>query len=276
MKSGPKYDRGFSLLEMVIVIGIIAVLATLGFIGFGAVRRGQETRNTKANLEIARSMFNAFVNSAQAGGNTLSKDLSTGTQTNFYIRLAPPDWLYNVVAYGGATATVNYENLKTTDAAYARSIDFYNVPRREGDVLTGTPIPMNVPTTAFTAEDTAAWVGQWQLANTVKTLRRLKNSPDAKAMWSTLRPNQIIRVGSDDFLIDAWGRPLMFVPGSGVRGVMFGEGTTTNGYVKADPTAGGSLEAQALRSPDGRAFWMSSGPDGNFQTHDDNVYSFDN
>jgi type II secretory pathway pseudopilin PulG len=32
----------------------------------------------------------------------------------------------------------------------------------------------------------------------------------------------------------------------------------------------------ALRSPDRRPFWASAGPDGKYETHDDNVYSFGN
>ena len=37
----------------------------------------------------------------------------------------------------------------------------------------------------------------------------------------------------------------------------------------------GTLEP-TLRSPDHRPFWMSTGPDGRYETHDDNIYSFGN
>jgi hypothetical protein len=106
----------------------------------------------------------------------------------------------------------------------------------------------------------------------------MRSSPDAKNMWSTLRESQIQHVGAlnsgEDYIIDAWGHPLLFVPGSGLRGVQFGEGPTArNGYVQ--PVTG-PIEAQGIRSPDGRAFWVSAGPDGFYDTHDDNIYSFNN
>ena len=40
----------------------------------------------------------------------------------------------------------------------------------------------------------------------------------------------------------------------------------------ADPTK----DDHTLRSPDQKPFWMSAGPDGRYDTHDDNVYSFGN
>ena len=32
----------------------------------------------------------------------------------------------------------------------------------------------------------------------------------------------------------------------------------------------------AFRSPDQQPFWVSAGPDGKYETHDDNLYSFGN
>ena len=40
-------------------------------------------------------------------------------------------------------------------------------------------------------------------------------------------------------------------------------------------SATGATE-ETLRSPDHKPFWMSAGPDGRYDTHDDNVYSFGN
>jgi hypothetical protein len=63
---------------------------------------------------------------------------------------------------------------------------------------------------------------------------------------------------------DGWGNPIIFVPasiglaGSSTQGVKLGTST----YV-------------AITSPDGRPFWASAGPDGDFATGDDNVYSFE-
>jgi prepilin-type N-terminal cleavage/methylation domain-containing protein len=295
MSRPPIQRHGFSLLELVIVIAIIALLASIGFVAFGAIRSSQDQRNTKAAMEIARSMFNAFVNSARVGGNDLTLD-ATGTSSTFYLKLAPPKWSFNGSTYsaGGVPDEIKFSERKVNSAAfsvdYEKSIDFYNVSRRDGDIKTGTPVPMNVPVLQA-GEDSSKWVAGpldgnfWQLHATAGMIRRLRSSPEAKAIWSTLRDSQIMHVGASnsgqDFILDAWNHPLLFVPGSGIRGVRYGVGSNTAStsdtpWVKGDPAGGTPLDQQAVRSPDGRAFWVSAGPDGFYDTQDDNLYSFNN
>ncbi|MEL7240437.1 MAG: hypothetical protein AAGK78_16390, partial [Planctomycetota bacterium] len=60
---------------------------------------------------------------------------------------------------------------------------------------------------------------------------------------------------------------ILFVPPEGLVG-MINEGDPTWQYDPNDPLAGDRLVAR-----DGRAFFMSAGNDGNFKTHDDNIYS---
>ena len=74
-------------------------------------------------------------------------------------------------------------------------------------------------------------------------------------------------------LADGWGNPILFVPGPdptlaqgnpnwyGLRGL-----TVNNTPLPS---------TQPIRAPNNRPFWASAGPDGNFTTHDDNLYSFD-
>jgi len=73
--------------------------------------------------------------------------------------------------------------------------------------------------------------------------------------------------------LDAWGNPVIFVPASGLNGIDLSNSAN-----------------QTIRSPDGRAFFASAGPDGIFTDPDhtdisqngykafgdDNVYSFQN
>ena len=60
------------------------------------------------------------------------------------------------------------------------------------------------------------------------------------------------------YLADPWQNPLIFVPSSGLTGV------NTEG--------GNNL---TIKSPSGRPFWASAGPDGDFSAGNDNIYSFD-
>lgn len=60
-------------------------------------------------------------------------------------------------------------------------------------------------------------------------------------------------------LLDGYENPIIVVPSGGLAGV------SLNGVVQP-----------VITSPDGKPFFASAGPDGNFQTGDDNVYSFEN
>jgi prepilin-type N-terminal cleavage/methylation domain-containing protein len=297
--------RAFSLLELMIVIVIIGVLSGILFVGFGAIRRSQDQRNTRAALEVARSLFNEYVNQARSGGNNVTS--TTGGNSQFYLRLAPSQWDFNGATFNTTPNTVDIAALRAggqTDLA--NSMDFYNVPARNGTTPTDIPLAMDVPTTEIAssknvggtdlendwfpnkASNPAKYQQRWQVWSTMQTIRRLRSSPEAKNMWSTLRESQIVHVGApdsrQDMIVDAWGHPLLFVPGTGVRGIQYGELAATNpktsrtvppSWVTVDPGTG-PLDRQGLRSPDGRGFWFSAGPDGYYDTHDDNLYSFDN
>lgn len=114
-------------------------------------------------------------------------------------------------------------------------------------------------------------------------------------------------------LLDAWGNPIIFVPASGMNvGTMHQAGKAYKAgdrvflpatlgnpqsartyYVAAVDTAATPPSADwrspnladaeprndfpaAVVSPVGRPFFASAGPDGDFATHDDNLYSFEN
>lgn len=124
--------------------------------------------------------------------------------------------------------------------------------------------------------------------------------------WSAAsKPSQL--------LLDAWGNPIIFVPASGMNvGTMH---QVAKAYKAGDrvflPSTAGNPQAAriyyvasvdttstppaadwrgpvlndadhrndfpaAVVSPVGRPFFASAGPDGNFATHEDNLYSFDN
>lgn len=83
---------------------------------------------------------------------------------------------------------------------------------------------------------------------------------------------------------DAWGNPIIFVPGSGLRvrllngqkdysdpKVITAIAISPEGRVKTDATG---LAAPYTVTP-GRPFFASAGPDGDFSKGDDNIYSFE-
>lgn len=318
MNAPPARRPGFSLIELMVVISIIGVLSVLGFVGFGAIRRSQDLRNTKATLEIARSMYNSFINAGKSGNNSLTSD-DQGKATQFYLKLAPGQWWFNPPDFASRAtpARLDVETVRASKPDYVKSIDYYNVPARfpEMPPPNGQPVPMNSPNTVLenrpmlssitvlddqalyndwlppepsgTAPASADFADRWPVRNTMLLVRRMRSSPEAKSVWSTLRESQIKHVGyapagskdvGQDFIIDSWGHPILFVPGSGLRGVEYGtgvRGSSTRGGPVA-PTSGVTLDLQGVRSPDGRGFWVSAGPDGYYDTQDDNIYSFNN
>jgi prepilin-type N-terminal cleavage/methylation domain-containing protein len=250
---------GFSLLELLIVIVIIGVLSGVLFVGFGAIRRSQDQRSTRAALEVARSMFNEYINQARAGGNNLTQT-SGGANTQFYLRLAPNSWPFNEKDFDQSPTTINVAALRAAGGAsldLANSLDYYNIPNRDGTTPTAQPLPMDVPLGAMlsyhqagatdvrnnwlpdAASNAAAYQRRWQVWNTMNMIRRMRSSPEAKNMWSTLRESQIVHLGAEnsreDFIIDSWGNPLLFVPGTGVRGIQYGEGQPPAGVPLGTP-----------------------------------------
>lgn len=99
-------------------------------------------------------------------------------------------------------------------------------------------------------------------------------------------------------VLDAWGNPILFVfpPDTqgvhalddryGLRGLSVegqpGEWRVVNPGGVESVTASAprkypsTTSEAAKRLPHFRPFWVSAGPDGDFRTHDDNIYSFDN
>jgi prepilin-type N-terminal cleavage/methylation domain-containing protein len=103
-------------------------------------------------------------------------------------------------------------------------------------------------------------------------------------------------------VLDPWRNPIIFVPSAGIhvgreyvtgrtykqgeRVFVVGANRTYYVCIAATTTADPSVTTawrnvslaanpQPIRAPDGKPFWMSAGPDGDFDTPQDNVNSFD-
>ena len=66
-------------------------------------------------------------------------------------------------------------------------------------------------------------------------------------------------------LADAWGNPILFVPAGGLK-------VYTHGSKTSNPAG---VVATIVNPVPNRPFWASAGPDGDFATGDDNIYSFE-
>jgi prepilin-type N-terminal cleavage/methylation domain-containing protein len=203
---------GFTLIEMLVVIGIILLLMTIGVLGFRSMERSNTEKATRT----------ALVN-----GEALLKEMNSV----------------------GALALIEGPADASQAPVYVTGSNVAN-PGAVGSTGSGR---------------TAA------ITNCQKMMRVLRANPKNRTAIANLPSNLLMPTPSGGtpydppVLIDAWGFPLIYVPSGGMTGVNFADNGATNQTI----TSSG-----ATNSPQNRGFWASAGPDGDFSTGGDNLYSF--
>jgi len=209
---------------------------------------------------------------------------------------------------GGGTAVAAKATHTTLQNLTNMSEELNRKNKMEGlDSIYGPPIPPAVPPAV--APETAPGnvtsdtrnqdrLGQ-AVYHTAQFMRYLGSIPDNKKILERLPSDQLLAVpASGSFsggtvVLDGWRNPILFVPPAGLanvqskqqntysstnysrgaRVVMNGEYWTAAESTSSSPTPPSWFKG--IRSPDGRAFWASAGPDGSFIDGDDNIYSFE-
>jgi hypothetical protein len=149
---------------------------------------------------------------------------------------------------------------------------------------------------------------------TAEVMRRIQSIPDNKKAIEKFPSDQLLAVPASSpyaggtVVLDGWKNPILFVPTAGLADVMpkpskgapvatyvggqnYAKGArviNSDGYYWTANTSTSSPPAapdwfRGIRSPDGRSFWASAGPDGTFGAQsdlnagsgDDNIYSFE-
>jgi prepilin-type N-terminal cleavage/methylation domain-containing protein len=240
---------GFTLLEILVVIGIILLLVSIGVIGFRAL--DQSGKVTKTTLENLRSMFNEYEQRTKLREQPASMwldDSPANPATNPNANL----WQAQVRLTG--TTSVNSGGDKRYDwgAVGNTQIVLAYVTRIPENKQVMTKIPSK------------------QVHGTADGPKGNKLTPTGDE--KTIDP---------PLVLDAWNNPIIFVGSDGLTGVTFESRkdsstkewrVTTTGLVPSTP---GGTVSPADRSKSWRPFFASAGPDGDFRTGDDNVYSFE-
>lgn len=239
--------RGFTLVELLIVISIIAVLIVLSVAVAGRVSGAGKARNTEQTIRLLDSALEAYIN-AKGGppGPTVVDPRPGNTGATKYIqpvadaRSETSGEMINSVALFMAQCRgipSAEENFKSLDAKFVREFN----------------------------PETGATPGNFQSQPSLPTVF------DA---WG--KPIRYVHPAFKGIISD--------VPGSGTNGATYTDVSALLGPAPAGTqygiqrirrntvTAGGGPDADGGMSPANRPYFYSAGPDGDPSTMDDNVY----
>lgn len=295
--------KAFTLVELMVAIGIIVVLIGLATVGLRYATSQSQANATKVALENLKSMMAEL-------------ELATKFRT-------PPAVWYRYTPSDGLWHTC-------TPATFAGGVDFY----RTIDVVTETlnrdstnPARYTFAPGLVTEDGRVALTEREQTAllNTIIFMDRLRTLPVNKSAMDRLPPETLLQMtalagkAGDPALVpfsaqvvaDGWRNPIIFVPGTpaytGATGtdpakglllgrpydnatkyqpgqyVLTGSNSATPLSFKCVATTQGNTPPNAaywepapvIVAPNNRPFFASAGPDGDFSRGDDNIYSFE-
>jgi type II secretory pathway pseudopilin PulG len=304
---GGRHHRAFTIIELLVVIGIIILLATFLFAAYQHVVTQRKVSDTKTAMESLKALLGNY------------------EEATHYQRPLPIVYTAN----GAATWNTAIAGYSTTNLVQLWT---------DGFTGSGEPAASNVSAGALSSSNYPT-----QLSDTICVMYALEQNSENATIIGNLPTNlkQTIQVSFTapvqgtalqnpqpvTLILDGWGNPILFAPADGLYGVMtsadatFNASTTYNqgnsvvyqasspgasyiytfvGAVSASgappaspPTAytfpnlnwGGLCDPNSLRP-----YWVSGGPDGDISNtrgdaagtntsikhDDDNVYSFSN
>lgn len=229
-----KRNRAFTLVEIIVALGIIMILVGLVTVGMRSLDKSAKEKSTKSALETAKSMLAEL---DTTGG--------IAEVTAIYSSLTPAD-------------QIDQPGNVTIDAYQAAPYARY-----QSDA---------VRLTQFVMGKLIAIPNNKAVLQKLPVERLLRKNPAGSAaplltVDANGEPNPPV-------LLDGWGNPIIYVPSKGLKGVTIGQAPneTINNRIKSNEVV---PDGGADKFTNSRPFWASAGPDGDFKTGDDNVYSFE-
>lgn len=255
-------QRGFTMVELMVVILIIAILVGIVTVGFKYLSARVNTRSTEVTLQNLTSMLEAY----KLAGQSQVDELDNGVIYKYALDHGDPiepvaaghPTRQSIVAEGGAWRD---QRIAVYTGRVMRKI--YSVPDNR-KAMEQLPVS-GLFTLPFLQNFSNDSEHHYQIGDVVmfegRTFRATASnsgSTPGGAGWQEAS-------GGSPLLLDAFGNPILYFPAQGLR---IEDGS--NGRV--------------ITSPDGQGFFASAGPDGRFggaQGDDpmfyarDNIYSFE-
>jgi prepilin-type N-terminal cleavage/methylation domain-containing protein len=295
--------RAFTMIEILVVIGIILILTGIVMVAvrrLGTTSKEHATHITLSNLQGMLNDYGSTTGFKTEPADWVLSDFSVGSvststttppyTTSFWTGLnqgtgpyfpAPIASPTNVSDTGSLSVRTGSPEIMNTLVAMNL---LCHIPANRTAVSNMPPQTLLVPTFASGSIPTAGADGVWGTSDDSSStivypigchvqsggkfyVSLLKNSDSAPTIgnWrdESAAPQQA------PLLLDAWGNPIIYVPGGGLSVQLLNGGTTY------DASNTNLIKGQTVTSPDKRPFWASAGPDGDFSHGDDNIYSFE-
>lgn len=329
--------RGFTLIELMVAIGIIIVLASMLIVGAKSVLSGGNGHSTRVTLAQLNAMLGELDAKTRLNKPPTSWLWLNDTNLPVFVKRArgidfwftPYSPVITVRGTPQPESPTNLPNPDAMDAPASVAVDAGDAARGATRQIINTQLVMNllfaipnnraaldklsperyyiplwqnssvkIPapgvdgvagTTDDSVDDVYYPIGMRLAYNEpVKGLQRFRARTNHKAV-TTAPPSDATNWVKDTSPIaplikDAWGNPIIFVPGSGLRvRLLNGEKQYSDPKVitaiVVSPEGRVFIDPNGIKAPytvtPGRPFFASAGPDGNFSFGDDNIYSFE-
>ena len=288
--------RGFTLIELVIVIGIIMILMGLLVVGYRHINATAARRESIAELHILRGMLQDYESKVSlagieaAGGQAKDSNAPPNTPQKFPVYIDPTSTVIsgNTAQWPIIRCPVQGTPSDGTD------LSANGVPAQPGPSdLTdpgGTDSDMGDKSNSTTSPRyfSGAVIRTYDvmyLLMRIPSNRPIMESVQAKRILEPPSGQTATTVDQGAVLLDGWGNPIIFVPRGGIHVYIKNPASTSstplppNIYLVRSTgttllTPSGTLIKDPPMTGAERPFFASAGQDGDFTQGEDNIYSF--
>ena len=239
--------RGFTMIEILIVIGIIILLVAIGVIAFGALdQSGKLTRTMLANAQAMLGEYEA-INKLREKPEGVWRGTGRVADVDLW---AEPAIISTAAGEDGKVSGGNAGRYEWSAVANTQLV-YRFVNRLPNNKKLMTQIP-------------------------TKQVHGLAEVPSkGNKLLPQGTSGDIARVIDPPLLLDGWNNPILFVGSGGLVGVVMPDDTSKTSPGQWTVTSVGRVRTGQPLSRNRRPFFASAGPDGDFATGEDNLYSFE-